>query len=607
MQTKQHIHHFHIPVMGTSFTVDTPIRVARFGIASVISIGDDELCETMRAHYCQAYQLPYTPIEKFSEHYRSRRIKSYLNLVHHIVTTQISNMKTMVLGQENDLTQYFELLPDDSSVKTAYRKALELPEGPEKEAAVLALKEHVIPGSIDVNIMTKIDRNAIDKDGKPLPDEFSEAQTALQGFAESDLEGGIVFSAGFNRRLYAALEKYPDFFPDENGTIKKRVILKVSDYRSSMTQGKFLAKKGVWISEHRIESGLNCGGHAFASDGYLLGPILEEFKTMRKEIQASLFALCNDALNAKARIPFKSMPDMMITVQGGIGTASEQRFLLDYYHVDRTGWATPFLLVPEATLVDDPTRELLANAGKDDLYLSGVSPLGVPFNTVRGTESEKQKMERFESGRPGSPCPKAHLVSNTEYSKTPVCTASQFFQKRKIEELKNTLTNSETLKEAILKVVDKACLCEDLAAGALLKFGLTNKRPLKPTVCPGPNLAYFSRIMSLSEMVGHIYGRTSVLNATYRPNMFISELKMYIDYLANDIKKSLPTPTEKQVAYFKEFKQNLDNGIAYYKGLIPKLSEETQAYRDRAKAELAELALELEKVFLAHTVFFQAI
>ena len=41
-----------------------------------------------------------------------------------------------------------------------------------------------------------------------------------------------------------------------NGKLAKTIILKVSDYRSALTQGKILAKKGVWISEFRIESGL---------------------------------------------------------------------------------------------------------------------------------------------------------------------------------------------------------------------------------------------------------------------------------------------------------------------------------------------------------------
>jgi len=39
------IHTFSIPVMGLAYTIDSPIRVAHFGISSVISIMDDELIE----------------------------------------------------------------------------------------------------------------------------------------------------------------------------------------------------------------------------------------------------------------------------------------------------------------------------------------------------------------------------------------------------------------------------------------------------------------------------------------------------------------------------------------------------------------------------------
>ena len=96
------------------------------------------------------------------------------------------------------------------------------------------------------------------------------------------LNSSVVLSAGMNTKLYSYFESFSDFFPDENGKLKKKIILKVSDFRSALIQGKFLAKKGLWVSEYRIESGLNCGGHAFATDGYLIGPILEEFKTSRK-------------------------------------------------------------------------------------------------------------------------------------------------------------------------------------------------------------------------------------------------------------------------------------------------------------------------------------
>ena len=36
-------HTFHIPVMGTGFTLDTPLKVAHLGIDSVVSIVDDVL------------------------------------------------------------------------------------------------------------------------------------------------------------------------------------------------------------------------------------------------------------------------------------------------------------------------------------------------------------------------------------------------------------------------------------------------------------------------------------------------------------------------------------------------------------------------------------
>ena len=80
--------------------------------------------------------------------------------------------------------------------------------------------------------------------------------------------------------------------------------------------------------------------------------------------------------------------------------------LMDYYNIASTGWATPFLLVPEVTTLDNATRLLLEKAGKDDCYLSGVSPLGVPFNTVKNT-GEKQKLERVEAGRSRSPFQRA--------------------------------------------------------------------------------------------------------------------------------------------------------------------------------------------------------
>ena len=75
------LHQVHIPVMGTAFTIDAPLKVARFGITSVMSIVDDELCEYTRQHYATLYNEPFEPIHKNDEDARARRITAYLNLI----------------------------------------------------------------------------------------------------------------------------------------------------------------------------------------------------------------------------------------------------------------------------------------------------------------------------------------------------------------------------------------------------------------------------------------------------------------------------------------------------------------------------------------------
>ena len=259
------------------------------------------------------------------------------------------------------------MLPDGTTIKKEFKnlteKYLNINEAGDW------LKENISLGSIDVNIMTKVDKVNYTK-GEKLPSEYNDAHAALRGFAESDLDSSVILSAGMNPRLYGYIEQFEDFYPDENGNIKKKIVLKVSDFRSAFIQGKFLAKKGLWVSEYRIESGLNCGGHAFATDGYLLGPVLEEFKERRNELIESTYQILIQSLESKNRpVPNTVLP-LKITAQGGVGTAEEHQFLIDNYNLDSVGWGTPFLLVPEATTVDNPTLEKLMGAKEEDLYLS---------------------------------------------------------------------------------------------------------------------------------------------------------------------------------------------------------------------------------------------
>src|SRR5690606_35636397 len=147
-------------------------------------------------------------------------------------------------------------------------------------------------------------------------------------------------------------------------------------YRSAYIQAKYLAKKGLWVSEFRIESRINSGGHAFATDGYLLGTNLEEIKQKKEEHVQELSRKYRAAHLEKGISHVHTLP-IRFSVQGGIGTAEEQAFLLTYYGFDSTGWGSPFLLVPEATTVDNDTLTQLIQADNTDFYLSDSSPLGV--------------------------------------------------------------------------------------------------------------------------------------------------------------------------------------------------------------------------------------
>ena len=99
-------------------------------------------------------------------------------------------------------------------------------------------------GRIDVNIMTKVDKDNYKKNEK-LPVEYNDAHAALRGFAQSKLKSSVILSAGMNPRLYAYMSQFDDFYPKADGHFNKKIILKVSDYRSALIQGKFLAKKGL--------------------------------------------------------------------------------------------------------------------------------------------------------------------------------------------------------------------------------------------------------------------------------------------------------------------------------------------------------------------------
>ncbi|NGP77982.1 hypothetical protein G3570_15135 [Balneolaceae bacterium YR4-1] len=556
-------HTFSIPVMGTGHSIDSPIRVGPYGINSVISIVDDLLIERIRKHYCQKFDFPYSNIARNAEDGRARRITAYLNLVQQVVEQTFESIKNQPFFEKNEKAKYFELLPDGSTLKNKYRQLMQTKENALRDRLTKELNKLMQPGSIDVNIMAKVDGLNYDKDQKPMSSEFSDASAALRGYANSVLSSSLVLSAGFNPRLYNYLSEFKDFYRDAGGRIKKKIILKVSDFRSALIQGKYLAKKGLEVFEYRIESGLNCGGHAFASDGYLLPSLLKEFREKRDMLSSAIRPLIESYYEDKQG-EFPSgweVTEPRLTVQGGIGTSGEAERLLNDFEMDATGWGSPFLLVPEATTVDKKTRNLLEGAKEEDLYLSGVSPLGVPFNNIKGTGSEHWHRERIDKDKPGSPCPKGFLESNTEFTENPICTASNQYQLLKIDQI-NQQNIAEAEKELMrAKVLEKSCLCDHLGNGALIDLEILEEHRAPQAICPGPNIAWFDREYSLREMIDHIYGRGNSLVPPQRPHMFAKEMVMYVDYLEDLMSESEGSGGDRKK--FDRFRKNLEEGMEY--------------------------------------------
>ena len=82
------------------------------------------------------------------------------------------------------------------------------------------------------------------------------------------------------------------------------------------------------------------------------GIIGEEFKEKKQDLIEQVHNVLNEALEGLGRKKLSKPLNLLVTAQGGVGTANEHQLLLDNYNVDLVGWGTPFLLVPEAVNID---------------------------------------------------------------------------------------------------------------------------------------------------------------------------------------------------------------------------------------------------------------
>lgn len=593
-------HRFHIPVLGTGFSVDTPIKVAHLGIDSVMSVVDDELLEQARRHHAELEGLPYAPIAAGETDARARRTRAYLDLVDALVKRNFAAAVASFPDGEA-ARAYFDLLPPCAE-RDAFARLGSLPAGTERDALADRLRASMRPGSADINIMTKLDRSPAGLEGAEAA-YYSDASASLRGFAESSLESTVVFSAGMNPRLFDYAASFDCFRPDAEGRRAKRICVKVSDYRSAFVQGLQLAKKGLWTSEFRVESGLNCGGHAFPTKGNLLGPILEEFAEKKGELEDRLYAAyaASCAAAGRAAAPREAL-DLRLTAQGGVGTASEHEFLEKRYKLSAVGWGSPFLLVPEAVNVDDESLRILAAAKEEDIELSEASPLGVPFWIVKNSLSEIRRLALVAAGRSGTACPKGYLAFDTEFGPKPRCLAAASYQLAKLRSLAAGALSPRRVERIKESVLAKACLCRDLASSFTRKVGLDPEGSTALTA--GPNLAYFGARYSLSQLVGHIYGRIDLLSGVARPHVFVAEARLYLKRLAGDLAEAAAAAGEKATEalgaagelgkkHFADTLKNIRAGIDYYEALAASLLAEE---RERFTAALASLREEAERL-----------
>lgn len=553
-------HYFHIPVMGTGFTNTTPLEVAPFGVSSVIALADDTLLEQMRKALSKKFGIEYQPIGPKEDDSRARRTRAYLDLIADEVQRRFEALRTSPFEPGSPIQRYFELLPE-TATKAKWRTLSNLTDPAERARTETQLRAAVILGQIEANIMTKLD-SAFTVAGVPKSTNQSDALASLRGFAMSKLRSCVVLSAGINQRLFAYAATLDAFFPDENGVFEKRICLKVSDFRSANIQGAMLARKGLWVSEYRIESGLNCGGHAFPTEGQLMGPVLDEFRKNRQSLQQKLQVAFAAALRTLGRpVPFE-LPPIRISVQGGVGTAAEQQLLRERYSVESVGWGSPFLYCPDVIAIDDNTLSQLLVATRKEVQLSKSSPLGVPFWNLMTSKGEQARHSRNQLGKSGSSCPRGILAFDTEFSDYPICTASRRYHTRLKERLKDAPVE---LRKQRLEIAEaKSCLCGDLAGSAQLRLGIDpNATPL---ICPGPNSVYFRRVVSFDEMVGHVYGRNNVLpENSDRPHLFLNEFEIYVDYLENE-QRNGPT-TNLRLKWIERYKQGLEQGIEHLREL----------------------------------------
>ena len=228
----------------------------------------------------------------------------------------------------------------------------------------------------------------------------------------------------------------------------------------------------------------------------------------------------------------------------------------------------------------------------------------MPFNNLKNNTKDKEKQRLIDKGRPGSSCPKKFVALNKDFKETGMCTASREFQYLKIKELDSLGLDSYEYQKQLNKITEKSCTCVGLGTSALLAYDLDTKTEGEGvSICPGPNMAYYSKTMSLANITDHIYGRDNMVSRKDRPNLFVKELGIYMDYLKTKIEDAKNSFDKKEQKYLTTFAKNLKQGIFYYKDLFDNLKNTFVDIKlsvlnelDRSEQDLEAILITIETV-----------
>ena len=120
-------------------------------------------------------------------------------------------------------------------------------------------------------------------------------------------------------------------------------------------------------------------------------------------------------------------------------------------------------------------------------------------------------------------------------------------------------------------------------------------------------MAYFDKQLSLQEMSNFIYEGVEKIVREDRPNMFIKELGLYLDYLSDKVNEHKKDWGRKSEKYLNTFNKNMSEGISYYQELFSEINTTFSDIKANVANDLKDnlsslkkIGTEIDKLILEH-------